>query len=274
MKKHKVNKDNIYNIFFTIIFIIGFLILSYPFISDLVNQHKQSNIITTYQQEIKNIDQEIYQQELQKVQDYNKKIYEYASIQHAYYLETNNDTYNNLLDLGQIGVMGILRIPIIDVELPIYHGTSNEVLQVGVGHLIGSSLPIGGMNTHSVLTGHTGLPSSKLLSDADKLEKGDVFYIDVLKETLAYEVVDIQSVLPDETESLNIVEGEDYCTIITCTPYGINTHRLLVTGKRVAYVDMREELRNEVFNVPIRVVLLVIWIFLFMIYFVISHKKR
>lgn len=276
MKKHKIDKTQFYNFIFGTIFVIGFLLLIYPWIANIINQHQQSLAISTYQQIIEQSDDQIYEEELKKAYEYNQHIDQYPSLSEAYHFENKSDdaVYNSLLNLGGMEIMGILRIPVIDVELPIYHGTDAAVLQVGVGHLKGSSLPVGGKSTHSVITGHTGLPSSKLLSDADQLEKGDIFYIDVLKQTLAYEVTDVRSVLPDDTESLNIVEGEDLCTIVTCTPYGINTHRLLVTGKRIAYVDMSKELNDEVLKIPVRLILLVIWIILFIIYIIIYQKRK
>lgn len=274
MKKLKINKTQFYNILFGTIFVIGFILLIYPWVMNIINQHQQSQAIINYQQVIEQTDNSIYEEELQKAIDYNQHIDKYPTLSDAYHFENNDDNYNQLLNLGGMSIMGILRIPVIDVELPIYHGTDAAVLQVGVGHLKGSSLPVGGKSTHSVITGHTGLPSSKLLSDVDQLEKGDVFYIDVLKQTLAYEVTDISSVLPDDTESLNIVEGEDYCTIVTCTPYGINTHRLLVTGKRIAYIDMSNDLKDEVLKIPVRFILMIIWSILFMIYLLNCYRKN
>lgn len=275
MKQHKINKTQFYNLLFGTIFVIGFIILIYPWIMNIINHHNQSHVITSYQEIIEQTDDHIYEEEFKKAQDYNQHINEYPTLSDAYHFENKEDeTYNNLLNLGGMGIMGILRIPIIDVELPIYHGTDAAVLQIGVGHLKGSSLPVGGKNTHCVITGHTGLPSSQLLSDVDQLEKGDVFYIDVLKQTLAYEITDIRSVLPDDTESLNIVEGEDYCTIVTCTPYGINTHRLLVTGKRIAYIDMSQDLTDEVLKIPLRMILLMIWTLLFFIYLFGCYRKN
>ena len=151
------------------------------------------------------------------------------------------ESYNELLNLHGSGLMGYVEIPKIDVNLPIYHGTSEEVLQKGIGHLVGSSLPIGGEGFHSVLTGHSGLAGAKLFSDLDQLVPGDTFFLHILGETLAYEVTEINTVLPYETELLLAVPGEDLCTLVTCTPYGVNSHRLLVRGSRVPYEKAMEE---------------------------------
>jgi sortase A len=155
--------------------------------------------------------------------------------------------YSSLLRISGSGVMGTLEIPALGVNLPIYHGTDVNVLQIGVGHLEGSSLPVGGLGTHAVITGHRGLPSSTLLTDLDRLEVGDVFYLRVLTETLAYEVDQIRVVLPDDYGEMGIVSDRDYCTLLTCTPYGINSHRLLVRGSRTDYEEaaVRAKIMNE-----------------------------
>ena len=145
--------------------------------------------------------------------------------------------YANLLNIAGNGIMGYLVIPQIGAELPIYHGTSDATLEVGVGHLLGSSLPVGGASTHTVLTGHSGMANNKMLSDLDQLEIGDVFYLEVLEETLAYQVDQIKTVLPSDTTYLGIEEASDYCTLVTCTPFGVNTHRLLVRGSRIPYSE-------------------------------------
>lgn len=269
-----MNKNRFYNILFGTIFIVGFLVVIYPWLANIVNTYKQTQSIMKYQQLISDTSENTYQQEYEKAREYNQYIAQYPTLSRASQAESQNESnYEDLLNIGGMGIMGILRIPIIDVELPIYHGTDSSVLQIGVGHLQGSSLPVGGLSTHCVVTGHTGLPSSQLLSDADQLENGDIFYIDVLNQTLAYEIMDIQSVLPDETDSLNIVTGQDLCTIVTCTPYGINTHRLLITGKRINYVDLKE-LNNEIFNIPIRLLIFIICILVYLIYFIKTKKYK
>lgn len=221
----------------------------YPIVSDFMNGYRQSQVVNTYIEEVNNLNDETFIQELEKANQYNEIISHRRSIGES--VDEVHLKYEEILDLGGIGVIGVLKIPTIHVELPIYHGTEPEELQVGVGHYEGSSLPVGGQSTHSVLTGHTGLPSSRLLTDIDQLEEGDIFYVHVLKDTLAYEVDQIKVVLPEELNDIRIVEGEDFCTLVTCTPYGINTHRLLVRGKRIAYVDLGNDLENDVQVFPI-----------------------
>ena len=167
-------------------------------------------------------------------------------------LQTAAEDYDSLLNLHGSGLMGYVEIPKIDVNLPIYHGTSEEVLQKGVGHLLGSSLPIGGEGFHSVLTSHSGLAGKRLFSDLDQLQRGDVFYLHVLNETLAYQITEINTVLPYETELLQAVPDEDLCTLVTCTPYGVNSHRLLVRGSRVPYEKATEETAKEAPKEPVR----------------------
>lgn len=160
-----------------------------------------------------------------------------------------SEDYNHQLNIAGDGIMGYVEIPMIDVNLPIFHGTDSDALDVGIGHLLGTSLPVGGESTHSVLTAHSGMANQKLFSDLDKLKIGDVFYLQVLGETLAYQVDQIQTVLPHDTTYLGISEGQDYCTLVTCTPFGINTHRLLVRGTRIPYeeaeVIVEEQLQTE-----------------------------
>ena len=154
------------------------------------------------------------------------------------------ENYNSQLDIAGNGIIGYVIIPKIQVNLPIYHGTDAEVLDRGVGHLLGSSLPVGGKNTHTILSGHSGMASQKMFTDLEQLAQGDVFYLNVLNETLAYQVIQISTVLPYETELLSIVPGADLCTLVTCTPYGVNTHRLLVRGSRIPYEEA-EQLMEE-----------------------------
>ena len=264
-------KKKFLNVFFGFIFVLGLAIILYPMISDLINSHNQEKVVQTYIEDVNNMSTEDYNQELQKVQEYNQVVSQRQVVGSP--IQDFQYDYDELLNLGDIGVMGILEIPVIDVELPIYHGTEPEELQVGVGHYEGSSLPVGGQSTHSVLTGHTGLPSSRLLTDIDQLEIGDIFYIKVFKETLAYEVDQIKVVLPEELGDIQIVEGKDYCTLVTCTPYGINTHRLLVRGKRIAYVEINDEIHYELQIIPLIIILIAI-LGVYMLFFLIKNKLR
>ena len=222
-----------------LLFMGAVTITAYPMIANYVNDRYQSTIRTEYAQEVKAMDDGEIRETRQAAIAYNERLlpirYDRESIQAA------AESYDELLNLHGSGLMGYVEIPKIDVNLPIYHGTSEEVLQKGVGHLLGSSLPIGGEGFHSVLTGHSGLAGKRLFSDLDQLSQGDRFYLHVLGETLAYEVTEIKQVLPYETGLLLAVPGEDLCTLVTCTPYGVNSHRLLVRGSRVPYEKAMEE---------------------------------
>jgi len=217
-----------------IIMILGVLVtlsvLLYPTVSNYVNAHNQSRVVARYIDDIESIDEGNAQELLEAAHEYNKKLLSKSN--RFSFLEDEMAEYKTMLNTGR-GVIGILTVDKIGVRLPIYHGTDEAVLQVGLGHLPGTSLPVGGLGTHSFITGHRGLPSSKLLTDLDKMEEGDIFLLYVLGETLTYKVDNIQTVEPDRISSLDISPGKDYCTLVTCTPYGINTHRLLVRGYRV-----------------------------------------
>ncbi|MGN1085766.1 MAG: class C sortase [Porcipelethomonas sp.] len=227
MRKRKVSVSTV---ILVIVFLAGLSVMLYPIISDYWNSKTQSRVIADYDKLLSNMDNETYKSIIENAEDYNNKL---KGLYNP--LENYNelDGYNDTLEVTGTGIMGYITIPGIDVELPIYHGTSDKVLNNAAGHLQGSSLPIGGDSTHAVISAHRGLPSAKLFSDLDELEKGDRFTITVLNEVLTYEVDKIQIIEPDELDKLVIVDGEDYVTLITCTPYGINTHRLLVRGTRV-----------------------------------------
>lgn len=211
--------------------LLGLSLLLYPTVSNWWNSFHQSRAIVHYTAETTGMDKTVKAKMLQEAQSYNRRLTSKAP--HWQFSEAEKEEYNYILDVTGTGIMGYIEIPEIDCSLPIYHGTEEAVLSAGVGHFEGSSLPVGGESTHSVLSGHGGLPSAKLLSNLDRLKEGDVFYLHVLEETLAYEVDRIISVEPDDLRELEIIEQEDLCTLITCTPYGINTHRLLVRGHRV-----------------------------------------
>ena len=211
--------------------VAGLSLLLYPTVSDYWNSLHASHAVANYAEEVQNLDAEKYGQMLADAREYNQTLLgretEFALT------EEQKAEYDSLLDLNGTGIMGYIEIPAIDVSLPIYHGTDDAVLQVAVGHLEWSSLPVGGEGTHCVLSGHRGLPSAKLFTNLDKLSEGDTFIIRVLNEVLTYEVDQILIVKPDDTDALKPQEGEDLCTLVTCTPYGINSHRLLVRGHRI-----------------------------------------
>ena len=221
-------------IVFSGLLVIGILTILYPVISNAVNNQEQSQVILNYSNSSNNINKN--DQLIKEAEEYNSTLSNTAIIDSfSDSDESESDQYFNILNTNSDGVMGYISIPKLDVKIPIYHGTSSEVLQKGVGHLASSSLPIGGEGTHSVLAGHRGLPSARIFTDLNQLEVGDLFYIYILDEVLAYEVDQVVVRLPSEIEDLKKVEGEDYVTLVTCTPYAVNTHRLLVRGSRVEY---------------------------------------
>ena len=206
--------------------------------------------IESYKKQSKTYDQKQKEKALKEAKEYNQDLTRSAvQLTDPFKAKKNNGetmVYNNILNLDQSGVMGYLEIPCISVNLPIYHGTDAEILERGVGHLAASSFPIGGKSTHSVLTGHTGLSSAKLFTDLTEMKKGDLFFINVLGQTLAYKVDQISVVKPEDTRKLQIVDGKDYVTLVTCTPYGVNDHRLLVRGVRTKYVkDQKTKIRQR-----------------------------
>ena len=221
---------------FVILFIVGLSLFLYPSLSDYWNSFHQSKAIASYAEFLTEVDDEVSERVLKEAYIYNEKI---ATSKRNWILsEAEKVEYSKLLDITGSGIMGYIEIPKISCALPIYHGTDEAVLQIAVGHIEGSSLPVGGSSTHCVLSGHRGLPSAKLFSDLDELMQGDTFMIRVLDETLTYEVDQIRIVDPDDLSNLGIEEGEDLFTLVTCTPYGIKTHRLLVRGHRVTTIDM------------------------------------
>lgn len=249
-----MKKKNWSNIILIVVFFVGLSVLLYPTVSDYWNSLHQSRAIATYSDAVEEMDTSDYERMWAEADAYNKKLYESG---HGLGLaEDEKEEYESILDVSGTGIMSYIEIPSIKCSLPIYHGTDEAVLQIAVGHIEGSSLPVGGVNTHCVLSGHRGLPSAKLFSDLDKLEEGDLFMIRTLDQTLTYEVDQIRIVLPEEIDDLKIVDGEDLCTLVTCTPYGINTHRLLVRGHRVANQEDAENIRvtAEAMQVDTRIV--------------------
>ncbi len=217
------------------ILVVGVCIFAYPTVSDWWNSVNQSQAIDTYIEAVENLDEAEYERVWNDAKRYNEDL---VSRTPSFTLsDEERVSYEAQLNVAGNGVMAFLEIPSINVRLPIYHGTDNAVLQVAIGHIEGSSLPVGGKSTHCVISGHRGLPSAKILSDLDKMGEGDTFMLHTLNETLAYEVDQIRIVEPQEVDSLRIEPGEDLCTLVTCTPYGVNSHRLLVRGHRVPMVD-------------------------------------
>lgn len=229
-----------------LLFLIGLSILLYPMVSDAWNRYRDSMLISDYSSSVSSDENaEKIDSMWKAAQEYNEQIKQ-ESVPDAFSVRDGqtDSTYESLLNLNGDGMMGYVEIPMIGQSIPIYHYTTDESLEKGAGHLFGSSLPVGGKSTHCILSAHRGLPSAKLFTDLDRVEVGNVFYLHVLGKTLAYEVDQILTVLPEQTESLGITDGDDYVTLVTCTPYAVNTHRLLVRGIRTKYVE-EEVTKND-----------------------------
>ena len=224
-------KNKLINIFLILALVAGLSLLLYPTVSDYWNSLHASQAVASYDQAVKSMDEGKYDELLQRAGQYNRDLFLRGTL--FALTDEEREDYNSQLDIDGSGVMGYIEIPTIKVSLPIYHGTSDDVLQVAVGHLEWSSLPVGGESTHCVLSGHRGLPSAKLFTNLDQLAEGDLFVIRTLDEVLTYEVDRILIVLPSEVQALTAEEGKDLCTLVTCTPYGVNSHRMLVRGHRV-----------------------------------------
>lgn len=226
------------------IFVFGLSVLVYPFASQRWNERHQSQVCAVYEEQLANTDEDTINEELQAAQAYNQGLAQSALIVSDPFAQSNelgNAVYDDLLNTTNNGIMAYLEIPSIEVNLPIYHGVESDALKKGIGHLPETSLPVGGESTHTVLCGHSGMSYAKLFTDIDRLKEGDMFYIHVYQQQIAYMVDQIKIVLPTDTSDLQIVQGEDYVTLITCTPYGVNSHRLLVRGTRISEEEAEEE---------------------------------
>ena len=230
--------------FFGLLFLVGFGILTYPVISDQWNTYRQSKLISDYDAAVSEMKEEDFKEAWENARAYNQTFMQNSILTDVFGIEGSDDIrdteYWNVLNVTGDGIMGYITIPKINIKLSIYHGTAGDVLDTGVGHMNGTKLPIGGKGSHSVLSAHRGLPSAKLFSDIDQLIKGDRFYLHILDEDLAYEVDRIFPMIEKDDydaleEALKVEEGQDYVTLFTCTPYGVNSHRLLVRGHRVPY---------------------------------------
>lgn len=287
VEKSKVRKKRsagsiLVTIIIIVIFAAGAGLLLYPTISNLWNEYRNQHLITQYNTSVGSLSSSEIDQIKAEAQAYNEQhtvnqIVDAFSEEEDYIL---THPYDQLLNPNGDEIMGSIVIPKINVNLAIYHGLGKEALENGVGHCEGTSLPIGGESTHAVLAGHRGLPSAKLFTDLDQLEIGDVFYIKVLDETLAYQIDQIKTVLPDQTEDLAIVPGEDYVTLITCTPYGVNTHRLLVRGTRIPYTaEQAEEVEaaeTDILSTYLPYILLAIGllVFIIVVLIMVKHAKK
>lgn len=268
-------KQNTSNIILIIIFFIGLSIVLYPTVSNYWNQRTQSTAIVNYDESISKLTEADFEKYFQEAEEYNKKL---SKLDFPLSQSDKVPGYDNLLNVTGNGMIGYLYIKKIKVELPVYHGTSDAVLDVATGHIKGSSLPIGGEGTHAAMSSHRGLPSAKLFTDLDKLEIGDTFTMTVLNRTITYEVDQIRIVNPDEVSDLEIVEGKDYCTLITCTPYGINSHRLLVRGHRIEnIVDVSKLIISDAMLIEPAVVAPLIAmpiLFILVVWLLIKYRKK
>ena len=246
-------KKNRTNIILVIIFFIGLSVMLYPSFSNYWNSRVQSQAVASYNNEVQKMSKQDYETMFNEADEYNSTLQELSNPFQDYESISN---YDDVLNVGGTGIMGYVTIDKIDCELPIYHGTSEGVLQIGVGHLGGTSLPVGGSGTHSVLSAHRGLASAELFSNLDKMEEGDTFQITVLNRVLTYQVDQIRIVEPEDTSDLQVDPDKDYCTLMTCTPYGINTHRLLVRGVRVDG-DLNTYVPTDAYQVSTNVVAII-----------------
>lgn len=244
-------KKRLSTIILIAVFLVGLGLMMYPTVSNIINNAHQTVAIDTYDKQIASMSKDDFHNILEDARLYNRTITTNEFPRDERDLEGNAE-YHNAMNPSDNGMMGYLKIDAIKLKMPIYHTTKESVLQKGVGHMPTTSLPVGGINTHAVLTGHRGLPSAKLFTDLDKLVVGDVFYIYVLDDILAYKIDQIKTVVPTDTRDLQIVKGQDHVTLVTCTPYGINTHRLLVRGTRVPYDSTINVTRQTV--QPVRLV--------------------
>lgn len=267
-------KEQKVNIILCLVILIGIGLLSYPTVSDWWNSFHQTRAVASYAAAVSQMKTEDYDRLFAEADDYNRKL---AGTGMKWSMTDEEiQEYNNVLDISDNGIMGYIDIPRIRQTLPIYHGTDDAVLQVAIGHLAGTSLPVGGDSTHCVVSGHRGLPSARLFTDLDRLTVGDIWTMTVLNRTVTYEVDQIRIVEPEDLSELQIVQGSDYCTLLTCTPYGINTHRLLVRGHRIPNLDGDANVTADAMQVDqtlvAMVVAVIILLILVIILLVVSSK--
>lgn len=256
--------------FRNLLFWAGFLICIFPVISNIVERQRQADAVATYRQTMEKEDEKEIEEKWRQANEYNEMLFQAKG---GIVEETEEKKYAELLNIHGTDIMGSLEIPKIQVELPIYHGTADEVLSNGIGHLEGTSLPIGGENTHSVLTGHRGLPSSKLLVRLDEMKIGDLFFIHTYKEVMAYKVEDIMVVKPEDTAWMEIKGEKDLVSLVTCTPFGINSHRLIVTGHRVDYKE-KEYIKIKPQLPSVREIIVTVFPILFVVSIVVIEIKN
>lgn len=284
MHKKNTQKKKFYigDILRVIGLIIAFSVLLYPTVSNYLYEKNGAKVISSYDENAVRLSESEKKATLEAARQYNQELLGNLELLDPFSpIKKEVDArYQSLLNTNESGMMGYIRIPKIDVELPIYHGTEERILQSGVGHFEGTSLPVGGESSHAVLTGHRGLPSKILFTDLDKLKEGDIFYIKILGDTLAYQVDQILTVLPEDTKALTIVPGKDYVTLVTCTPYAVNTHRLLVRGVRIPYEEAVRQVEDEKitptlpFQVKLLLLAIVVLVLIFIFYQVWKKMKK
>ena len=273
-KKREIRKRYIGDVLRVIGLIIALSVLLYPTVSNYLYEKNGARVISIYDEEAVRLNESKKWEMIEAARQYNGELLGNLELLDPFSpLKKEVDArYQSLLSTHEAGMMGYIRIPKIDAELPIYHGTEERILQSGIGHFEGTSLPVGGESSHCVLTGHRGLPSKILFTDLDKLRNGDIFYIKILGETFAYQVDQILTVLPEDTKALTIAPGKDYVTLVTCTPYAVNTHRLLVRGVRIPYEEAIRQVEDEKitptlpFQVKLLILAIVILILIFIVY--------
>ena len=274
-EKKKRRRSNLTTLLLILVMLIGLGIMAYPTVSDWWNSFHASRAIASYSSQVESVDKEKLDAMIEAAKEYNRSLLHKENP----YLMSDEDLeeYNSLLDLSGTGIMGYITIKSIGVYIPVYHGVEESVLQIAVGHIDWTSLPVGGESTHTVVSGHRGLPSAKLFTDLDQMTEGDTFTITVLNQMISYEVDQIRIVEPGDISELAIVPGEDYCTLVTCTPYGINTHRLLIRGHRVANEGGELVVPPEAFRIPNYLTIPAVGIpllFLFLIAMLIYYRRR
>ena len=262
-----------------LVFLAGLSLLLYPTVSNYWNSKHQTQAVAEYSDRIEKMDEQEKKQAFEQAEKYNETLISDSG--RFTPTEEQDEWYKSLLDIDGTGMMGYITIPEIDCKLALYHTVDASVLQVGVGHMEGSSLPVGGSGTHCVFSGHRGLPSAKIFTDLDQMKNGDIFLIHVLGKTLAYKVDQIKTVLPEESSELDIIEGEDHVTLVTCTPYGVNTHRLLIRGIRTEYVEPEEKAEEtpiqqiaKVDPVKIMIIGLVAMVIMIIIVYIVIRRKN
>jgi sortase A len=271
-----MKKDKIINIFLALMIFVGLCVMFYPVVSDMWNTYRNNLLISDYKKDVNDLSKKKADKIWSDAITYNKNHRQNFIKEDVFtnLRKRSKSQYDSYLNISSNGIMGTIVIPKINVEIPIYHGTGEKELQTGVGHMEGTSLPVGGTSSHCVLSAHRGLPSAKLFTDLDKMKEGDMFFLHVLDKTLAYKVDAIFTVKPDETQNLSLVKGKDYVTLLTCTPYGVNTHRLLVRGIRTPYNKTQDQNVSILKDYRVWILIATIIVLIIVNAFIIIKNKR